>query len=274
LLLAACVNLSRAQVQYWKDDFALFEHARQVTKDNYMAYTAVGGVWWKQGDFDRAMTNFYTALRIQPTYADVHLSIGSALLFTNKFPEAAREFEEAVRLKPAFPEARLNLGVAYEFMGNASAAISSFQEALRIDPDLAKAHLGLGDVLLGQSRYSEAIDHFRKVIALEPNSAEAMGRLAWLLATHADNQVRNGREAVELAVKACQLTQFKKVRLLNALGAAQAESGKFELASATAQKALDVARSTGQTTLVPMTESLLKLYQSGKPYHEEVRSVE
>jgi tetratricopeptide (TPR) repeat protein len=156
-------------------------------------------------------------------------------------------------------------------MGNAGAAIASFEETLRIDPNLAKAHLGLGDALLGQSRFGEALDHFRKVIALEPNSAEAMGRLAWLLATHADSRVRNGREAVELAEKACELTQYKKVRLLNALGAAQAESGKFEQASATAQKALEVARSTGQTSLVPMTESLLKLYQSGKPYHEEGR---
>jgi tetratricopeptide (TPR) repeat protein len=268
VVLVACVGLSRAQVQSWKGDYELFERAREVTKDNYMAYTAVGGILLRQGKFDEAMSNFQTALVLEPNFPDIHLSLGYAMLYRGKFPEAAEEFQQALRLRPRYFEARSNLGVAYEYMGNAPAAIENFNEALQLNPNLTQAHLHLGNVLLTQGRFKEALQHFRKAVELEPNSVEALGRLSWLLATHADPTVRNGAEAVTLAQRACQLTKFEQAQILNALAAAYAESGKLDLATQTAQKALEIARSKQQANLIPMTESLLKLYQSGKPYRE------
>src|SRR5207247_10030064 len=108
----------------------------------------------------------------------------------------------------------------------------------------------------------------RQAVAIDPNSSEALGRLAWLLATHNDPRVRNGPEAVQLGEKACRLTGYAQAQPLNALAAAYAEVGKFHLAAATEQKALEIARAKNQANLIPMTETLLKLYQSGKPYRE------
>ena len=95
--------------------------------------------------------------------------------------------------------------------------------------------------------------------------SEALGRLAWLLSTHNDPRVRNGAEAVQYAEKACQLTGYADAQSLNALAAAYAEVGKFDLAVSTEQKALEIAKAKNQAALILMTESLLKLYQSGKP---------
>ena len=61
---------------------------------------------------------------------------------------------------------------------------------------------------------------------------------------------------------------YAQAQPLNALAAAYAEVGKFDLAAATEQKALEIVRANNQANLVPMTETLLKLYQSGKPYRE------
>jgi hypothetical protein len=47
-----------------------------------------------------------------------------------------------------------------------------------------------------------------------------------------------------------------------------AETGEFDSAVKTAEKALDIVRAGGETNLAVMTESLLKLYQAGKPYRE------
>jgi tetratricopeptide (TPR) repeat protein len=207
-------------------------------------------------------------LALDPNFPDIHLSLGYAMLYRGKFSQAAEEFQQALRLRPRYFEARSNLGVAYEYMGNAPAAIENFNEALQLNPNLTQAHLHLGNVLLTQGRFKEALQHFRKAVDLEPNSVEALGRLSWLLATHADPTVRNGAEAVALAQRACQLTGYEQAQILNALAAAYAESGKFDLATQTAQKALDIARAKQQANLIPMTESLLKLYQSGKPYRE------
>jgi len=267
--LFAFVAVARTQVSYWKSDLALFDHARQVTKDNYLAYNVVGGAYLRQGDYARAMTNLQASLEIQPNFTDVHLTLGHAMLYAGKFNEALNEFREALRLGSRFPQdLYVDIGATYEAMGNPTAALTNYTEAVRIDPAVPKGHLGLANMLLAVGRFKEAISELRLAAAQEPNSPEPIGRLAWLLATHANPAVRNGQEAVQLAEKACQMTNFKQPQVLNALAAAYAETGKFDLAVQTAQKALDAARANSDTNLAAMTETLLKLYQSGKPYRE------
>jgi Flp pilus assembly protein TadD len=266
--LAVCMGLSRAQVSYWKNDYTLFEHAREVTKDNYMAYTAVGGILLRQGEYEPAMTNFATALAIQPTFPDIHLSLGYAMLYKGRFDDAEKEFREALRLQPKYPEAFVNLAKTYQFRNNPEAAITNYQRALEIQPNLPEAHLRLGDTLLTTGRFREASVHLRKALALQPNSVEALGRLAWLLSTHRDSSIRNGPEAVQLARKACELTHFDQPQPLTALAAAYAETGDFPLAVETQQKVLQIAQSRGQTGLIQMTAGLLQLYQAGKPCRE------
>jgi len=266
--LVICVAVARAQVPHWKNDYEMFEHARQVTKDNYMAYTAVGGIYLRQGDFDRAMTNFAVALEIRPTFPDIHLSLGYAMLYRGRFSDAEKEFLEALRLQPRYPEARVNLAKSYQFMGNLDAAVSNYQQALVLQPNSAEGHLRLGDVLLMKGQFREAGVHLRQALDLQPDSVEALGRLAWLLATHNNSNVRNGAEAVQLAEKACKLTSFSQAQPLNALAAAYAEVGDFKQAEATAERALQVAQSKNQAALVKMTQALLELYRAGKPCRE------
>ena len=52
-----------------------------------------------------------------------------------------------------------------------------------------------------------------------------------------DVQVRNGPRAVELAERACQLTEWKTAFFLGTLAAAYAEAGQFADAAATAERA-------------------------------------
>ena len=267
-MVSICVALSRVQVSYWKDDFTLFDHARRVTKGNYLAYHVVGNMYLREGAINAAMTNFQAALDIQPAFADAHASIGSLDLSSGKLQEAAREFEEALRTRPRYYEARFGLGLTYQRMGKLDAAITNFEETIRLKSDLAVAYRSLGDLFLATGRFSDALVQYRQFLILEPNSAEVLGRTAWLLATHNDPAVRNGVEAVQLAEKACQLTGYAQAQPLNALAAAYAEAGKFDLAVNTEQKALEIARAKNQANLIPMSESLLKLYQSGKPYRE------
>lgn len=268
LVLGTCMVFSRIQLSYWKNDLTLFEHARHVTKDNYLAYNVVGHMLLREGAVDAAMTSFQAALAIQPAFADPHVSIGSLNLSKGRLQEAAKEFEEALRTRPRYYEARLGLAVTYQRLGNIDAAITNYEETVRLKPDLAAAHRGLADLLLAKGRFRDALAQYREVIKFEPNSAEVLGRTSWLLATHNDPQVRNGPAAVQFGEKACQLTGYAQPQPLNALAAAYAEVGKFDLAVSTEQKALDIARARNQANLIPMTETLLKLYQSGKPYRE------
>jgi tetratricopeptide (TPR) repeat protein len=96
---------------------------------------------------------------------------------------------------------------------------------------------------------------------------ELLNNLAWQLATSADPKTRDGRQAVELARRACELTQYRVTVMVGTLAAAYAEAGQFDEAIATAQRACALASEQGQTELLRRNQELLELYRGHQAYH-------
>ena len=105
---------------------------------------------------------------------------------------------------------------------------------------------------------------FRSHEALKalPDFPEALNNLAWLLAANPDPQVRNGHEAVNLAERACKLTEYKQPIMIGTLAAAYAEAGRFPEAVITAEKAETLAKQSNQMEVAARNRSLLELYRS------------
>src|SRR5205823_4022259 len=114
----------------------------------------------------------------------------------------------------------------------------------------------------------EAIQQYHEALRLQPAFVPALNNLAWLLSTCEQDKFRSGAEAVQLAAKACELTQHKQTVLIGTLAAAYAEAGDFPKAIDTAQKAETLALSTAQRELAATNQNLLELYRSGKANHE------
>ena len=136
----------------------------------------------------------------------------------------------------------------------------------------AEAELKLGMIAQGNHQDSDAINHYQRALELDTNSVPALSDLAWLLATASDSQLRNGNEAVGLAERACQLTQYKEALLIGTLAAAYAEAGRFSDAVVTAEKAHALALAQGQKDVAARIEQLLELYKSGRAYHQETKA--
>jgi len=92
------------------------------------------------------------------------------------------------------------------------------------------------------------------------------------LASHPDKEFRNGEEAVRLAQRLCKITQYQQPLALDALAAANAETGRFNDAVSTAEKALklalDLALDNGPEELAVGLKKRLELYQKGHPYRQ------
>ena len=144
--------------------------------------------------------------------------------------------------------------------------MNHYRQALRIKPDFALAHVNLGDVLLSQGKFDEAIGHFRQALQARPDFPEALNNLAWALATAKDTKIRNPAKALEFAEKACKLTEYNKPDFLDTIAAVYAAIGRFSEAVVTAEKALELARSSGKEKLVLEIQNRLSLYKTGKPY--------
>lgn len=143
------------------------------------------------------------------------------------------------------------------------------EAALRIKPDCYEAHYNRGLALASQGRSSEAMAEYRETLRLAPDSPPVLVSLAWLLATAEDAKIRNGWEAVRLAERACEATHHRQADALVALAAAYAEAGRPADAIPIAQKVITWARAKGQPKTAARIETQLKLYQDGRPYHED-----
>ncbi|HUD46430.1 MAG TPA: hypothetical protein VMR33_06350 [Candidatus Baltobacteraceae bacterium] len=127
------------------------------------------------------------------------------------------------------------------------------------------AQNGLATALLRKGRAAEALSHYEEALRIEPLNARAQNNLAWLLATCPDASLRNGAKAVELARQANELSGGTDPSMLDTMGAAFAEAGRFKDATQTVQKAIELSRAAGRQDLVEELEGELKRYEAGLP---------
>jgi Flp pilus assembly protein TadD len=128
----------------------------------------------------------------------------------------------------------------------------------------------LNNTLLHQGKVEQAIANYQAAIKLKPNNVAFLNNLAWLLATCPEARLRDGQEAVELAERACQLTDYKQPSLIGTLAAAYAEAGRFDEAVVMSEKARDLAQALGQRALELRNQELLQLFQAHQAYREPV----
>ena len=152
--------------------------------------------------------------------------------------------------------------------GKVNEAWNEFLAAEKVDANHPDTQAGLASMLVMQKRPLEAVEHFRRALSLKPDWPEMLNNLAWLLATHPNDSVRNGAEAVRLAERACQLTSGKDPMLLGTLAAAYAETGRFAEAISIGEKARTLATAIGLSDLAAKNAQLIENYRAGKPMRE------
>ncbi|HUU96285.1 MAG TPA: tetratricopeptide repeat protein, partial [Phycisphaerae bacterium] len=157
-------------------------------------------------------------------------------------------------------------GNALAKLGRFEQAIASLQEALWLDPFHAQASNDLAGALQAVGRDKEALQVLRQALGGSPRDPRLVNRLAWLLATTNDDEVRDGERAIGLVQRAIELTGRPYPETLDTLAAAYAAAGRLEEAINTARQAIEIARSSGRNERADEIETRLRLYEQGQPY--------
>ncbi|NQT17345.1 MAG: hypothetical protein HQ582_31615, partial [Planctomycetes bacterium] len=87
--------------------------------------------------------------------------------------------------------------------------ITACENSLELDPTSPEARCALADRLVVHGQYRRAAETYREAMRRHPDDARIQSNYAWLLATCDDREVRDHELAVELAARACRLSQWK-----------------------------------------------------------------
>jgi tetratricopeptide (TPR) repeat protein len=240
VLLVACANAARQQVQFWKNTVTLCEHTTAVTTENAPAQFCLGVGFEQEGRLREAMVHYRIQAALAPLDYRVHYSLAGALGKQGRWADAVKEYNTAI--------------------------------AMGANPNDYIAHLNFADALSHLGRAQEVVFQLNEALRIKPDSVEAMNNLAWILATAQDSNLRDGNRAVQLAGRACELTEFKQTIFVGTLAAAQAEVGRFDDAIATAGKACALASAHGEPDLLRKNRELLAAYRRHQPYRDDTKT--
>ena len=236
-----------------------------------------------QGHLEQAAEHFARVIELAPNDRRARLACGSAWLGTGQYGRAAAVLDVLVtgnrvddelvpQARHALAAALSGLARSHAAKGDAGTAASQLARAVTLAGKTTegRAELALqyarSAAALGQrGLQAAAIGLLREGLARLPASARINNDLAWMLATAPDPDLRNGAEAVEFARRAVELTGGDSCNELDTLAAAYAEAGRYDEAITTAERALEIARRTGNGDLVTQLTDRLRQLKSRRP---------
>ena len=134
-VLVALMVVTYRQIGYWQDDVALWSHAAQVTRGNYVAEDNLGEALVDEGRMEDAMPHFFRAVAILPADPTGNLNIGAYEQAHQNFSSAIAQYSQVLRYStnPAVRrKALMNMADAYEALGDTARAHECLEAAQKL----------------------------------------------------------------------------------------------------------------------------------------------
>jgi len=243
-----------------------YNQAIKLNPKNAGAYVDRALALARRGDGDAAMKDYTMAITLNPQQWQAYFNRAAELRDHGKLHEAVADLNQVVKLNPEFAGAYLNRGNIYVRQGELDKAIADYNAALLRDANLSYVYIVRANLFLRKKNYRKAMSDLQTAVQMDTKKPErALNALAWLRATCPEPGIRDGKEGVELAIKACELSEWKDSGIIDTLAAAYAELGDFDRAIKYQKQVLQMVEpSTDDGKL----RQRLALYGKHKPYRE------
>jgi tetratricopeptide (TPR) repeat protein len=242
-----------------------FSEAIRLDPMNAETYSLRAACWVAKGSIEQAVNDYTDAIRLNPTNSTAYKNRGLVRWEFTRDLQAIKDLDRAIELDPKSATAYADRGTIFFFTHELDAAIADLTKSLELDPYRSSVHELRGLAWLAQSSFGNATKDLDAAIILNPKAADAYNTLAWVSASCPDDRYRDGRKAVKNAIEACRLRGWKDAEFLDTLAAAYAESGDFDRAIESEQKAIELANDDEGRRVATKR---LDLYKSKMPYRD------
>lgn len=234
--------------------------------DISLAYAKMAKVLVNTEDYNEAAKYLTKCIELDPEGVYSYINIANLFIQTDEFDKAIEYALKALGVKPDFAEAYYLLNAAYIEKGRYDLVRKNLTDELISNKAYHKAFTCIADKFLETKQIRLAHEYYLISIKLEPDSEYLLNALGWLQAASAIEGIRNPKQAVKYALKACKFSESKKPEVLDTLALAYAANGQFKRSIETAQKAVKIANSEKKAELAGRIQARLELYKAGKTY--------
>lgn len=197
LFMVAAAYQTVRQIGVWKNGETLWTHVMKYEYDektqkytNALPFWNRGQYRRKQGDYERALSDYTQAVAIDPKNPELFNSRGKTYfdmaaggkLSPQKASEylqkALEDYNSAVELSSSKPqtqaEAYVNRGAAYGMSGQYEKALSDLNRGVSINPDNKNAYFNRSIVYFNTGQYDAAIGDYTKYLEFAPYDANIL----------------------------------------------------------------------------------------------------
>ncbi len=250
--------------QQYDKAIADFSESLRKNPRNAGALNNRGQASYLKGDYRAAIQDFSAAITIDPKNFLTLNNRALAHIELEDYNLALTDLQAALKLVPEYPEALNNRGIVHQKMQKLDLAIADFTAALKIDPRYIDALGNRAYTWQLKKEYPKAVADLEAAMKISPNTYEAINDLAWLLSTANDPGVRSASRSLELATRACEISEYKQWNTLDTLAAAHAENNQFDKAAEWLATA--IANAPGKEK--PRLQGHLELVVAKKPIRQ------
>ena len=243
----------------------IFNKTIDLNDDDISAYDGRAFAFVNKGDFDKALHDYSQIIYINRTNASAYLNRGNIYRFKCDYEKAIADFNECIRLDQTNSIAYYSRASAYCMKGEYDKAVNDCSKSLQLSPNNDKVFVMRGVYFSRLGHFSKAIADFRRAISINTENSDAYNNLAWLFATCADASLRNGKDAVEAATKACKLTNWEDWKCLDTLAAAFTETRDYNSAIKYVNQAINTTCMTKDGLL--LLKQHLSFYEKQQSFH-------
>lgn len=259
-----CRGIARVEKKELPKALEDFNEAIRLDDINPILFRNRAIVYLMMEKTGKAIEDLGEAVQREPGEPSFWLLRGQLYAETKEYKKAIADYTKAIELDPKDSLPYMNRAIAYQQLKESPKAIEDLDEVIRLAPKDSNAYATRGYIHATLKHYAKGIADYKEAIQINPKDSRAYNNLAWQLATCPEEKFRDGKKAIEYAIKACELTKYKIGGWVDTLAAAYAEDGQFDLAVKWQTKALELPDFMDSES----GRQRLELYQMKKPYRE------
>lgn len=165
------------------------EHLDQLVAaypNDERAHFNLGGYYFGQQDFPKAIEHYRKATEINPTYSPAYNILGYAYRQNGDFANAETAFQKYIELIPNDPNPYDSYAELLLKMGKFDESIAQYRKALAIDPNFIASHLGIAADQMYMGKTADATAELEAITRKARNDGERRTALFGLTVLHVD----------------------------------------------------------------------------------------